>query len=221
MDEDFEKALKDIEDQNEMRPPAVIESPGAVGEALDQIDRGGVKGQEQEMLSDQEAQEMFNSLRLWQRTYLAALRLKGNVSLACRAARVSAMTISRTRDENEFFSSLCEDALKFNDDLVEGRAYQLGVEGYLEPVFQGGICVGQKRVFSERLLEIMLKSRKPNKFDTGKKLNITTSGGASAPMMEVAQVAELVRNLSPTLAAGVLASRQKTIDGAVEVIQKA
>jgi hypothetical protein len=220
MDNDFEKALKDAEDSEGM-PPAVITSPGAVGMALDEIDQGGVRGQEQEMLSDQEAQEMFNSLRPWQRTYLAALRIKGNVTLASRAARVSARTVERYRLENEFFSSLCEDALKFNDDIVEGRAYQLGVEGILEPVFQGGICVGQKRVFSERMIEIMLKSRKPNKFDTGKKLNITTSGGFSAPMMEVAQVAELVRNLSPTLAAGVLASRQKTLDGAIEVIQKA
>lgn len=220
MDNDFEKALKEIEAAEGM-PPAVIETPGAVGTALDEIDRGGVRGQEREMLSDQDAQEMFNSLRPWQRTYLAALRIKGNVTLACRAARVSATIINRYRGEDEFFNSLCEESLKFNDDLVEGRAYQLGVEGYMEPVFQGGICVGQKRIFSERMLEIMLKSRKPNKFDTGKKLNITTSGGASAPMMEVAQVAELVRNLSPTLAAGVLASRQKTIDGSVEVIQKA
>lgn len=218
MDEDFEKALEEIEE----KAPVVIESePGAVGEALNQIDKGGINGQIRDMEVADDLQNAFNSLSLWQKRYIAALRLKGNISLACLTAKVSTNTVKKYREENPIFNALCEDASTFNDDLVEGRAYQLGVEGYMEPVFQGGMCVGYKRVFSERLLEVMLKARKPQKFDVGKKLNISTSGGASTPMMEVSQVAELVRNLSPTLAAGVLASRQKTLEGHVEVIQKA
>lgn len=221
-DDDFEKALAEIE--NGEKPPAVIESePGAVGEALNQIDKEGVSGQIRE-LSQTDGEDMqvaFLALRPWQKTFIAALRLKGNKSLALRAAKISYPILKKAREADVAFDALCEHAMEFNDDMVEGRAYQLGVEGYMEPVFQGGMCVGYKRVFSERLLEIMLKARKPGKFDTAKKLNISTSGGNTTPVMAVADVAELVRGLAPTLAAGVLASRQKTLEAQVEVIKKA
>ncbi|TSA41006.1 MAG: hypothetical protein D4R57_01165 [Verrucomicrobiales bacterium] len=217
MEEDFEKALDEME-----KPPVVVEGePGAVGNSLNEIDKGGIVGQINALSIADDLQNAFNTLSLWQKKYIAALRLKGNISLACLAAKVSRSTVNEYREADPVFNALCEDALNFNDDLVEGRAYQLGVEGFMEPVFQGGMCVGYKRVFSERLLEVMLKARKPNKFDTGKKLNITTTGGNTTPVMAVSDVAELVKNLSPTLAAGVLASRQKTINGQVEVIQKA
>lgn len=218
--DDFESALAAIEDDGEYSGVDVMQSPGIVGTTLAEIQREGVAGQIVELDRDTEEQEKLNQLARWQKTVIAALRLKGNLSLACRAASVSLNTVKKYREQSPIFDELCEQALTYNDDLVEGRAYQLGVEGYFEPVYQGGVLVGKRHVISERLLEVMLKARKPKVFAPDKSMKLeVNAGGATVPVMEVSQVAELVRGLAPTLAAGVLASRQKVINGSVTEIK--
>jgi hypothetical protein len=215
-DDSFDDAMGD-----DAPSSVILSEPGVVGSALQKIIDGVIPDPREDLTEDEQEWLKFAQLTTWQRTLIAALRVKGNIGLACRAAGVSPRTYAKYRESCPEFKELCDDALTFNDDLVESRAYQLGVEGYFEPVFQGGLMVGRKRVFSERLLEIMLKARRPEKFSPDKKLTLQLPPGTGKSSIPTDQVAELVRQLSPTLAAGVLASRPKIIDVQSQVIEPA
>jgi hypothetical protein len=46
-------------------------------------------------------------------------------------------------------------------DRLEDEAYRRAVEGVPEPIFSRGEVVGERRVYSDRLIEFLVKARRP------------------------------------------------------------
>ena len=90
-------------------------------------------------------------------TFLEVYAKTGSWAAAARAASPHASTrwgASRSfRDlakREPEFAAACEEAREHAVGLAELEAHRRGVEGIEEPVWQGGKCVGTRRVFSVR-----------------------------------------------------------------------
>lgn len=88
----------------------------------------------------------------------------GNVSMACRSGRIGRRTAYDWRDTDEAFKKLWDEAIDIATDALEAEARRRAVQGWNEPVFQGGVKVGAVRKYSDRMLEILLKGHRPEKF---------------------------------------------------------
>ena len=101
--------------------------------------------------------------RPWNR-FIEALAETGNVASSCRATGIPRTTAYRQRDCSPKFKSDWDEAIDIAVDLLEGEARRRAIEGVLEPVFQQGKKVGVIRRYSDKLLELLLKAHKPDKY---------------------------------------------------------
>lgn len=115
-----------------------------------------------------------------QAAFLAAYALIGVITSAARQADV---------DRNHHYEWLNEDptypprfaaAHEQACDRLETAMVQRAVQGWEEPVFQGGALVGHVRKFSDRMLELALKSRRPDRFR--ERISTEHSGPGGAPI---------------------------------------
>lgn len=98
----------------------------------------------------------------------------GNVSRACKKAKISRQTAYRTRQSDEPFRAAWAEALEIAVGLLEDEAWRRAQEGVLEPVFWRGQRLGSVRKYSDTLLIFLLKAHKPTVY----RENIdVTSGG--------------------------------------------
>ena len=82
-------------------------------------------------------------------------------NLSARACAVSPETVRRHLKDDPDFAKEYDEVKRDFVDTIESEAYRRAVEGVLEPVFQGKEHVGNKRVFSDRMLELLLKRHVP------------------------------------------------------------
>ena len=83
-------------------------------------------------------------------------------------------------------------------DAVEAEIRRRGVEGWDEPVFQGGKRVGVIRRYSDRMLEILAKAHRP-KFRENTRVEV--SGPAGGPVQATVTMVDVV-NAAARAAAG-------------------
>lgn len=96
--------------------------------------------------------------------FLSVLRETCNVSEAARAANMGRRTAYEWRDADEAFAADWDDAEQEAADKLEREAWRRAVEGTDKPVtFQGAITATYKE-YSDRMLEILLKAHRPDKF---------------------------------------------------------
>jgi hypothetical protein len=93
--------------------------------------------------------------------FLTALRRGLPVSAAAAAAGFDRVTAWRWRESIPGFRAAWDDAYAEGGDAIEEEARRRAMDGWDEPVFQGGEHVGVIRRYSDRLLERLLKGRKP------------------------------------------------------------
>lgn len=108
--------------------------------------------------------------------YLAALEVLGEHQAAADVVGINARTARTHRTEDPEFAADCEVAVERFRNGLTAEARRRAVEGWDEPVYQGGAKVGVKRMYSDRLLEQMLKAKVPEFRD---KLGVEHSGGMS------------------------------------------
>jgi hypothetical protein len=65
----------------------------------------------------------------------------------------------RARDAT--FAEEWSRAVDEGTDRLEDEAHRRAVEGVPEPIFSRGEVVGERRVYSDRLIEFLLKARRP------------------------------------------------------------
>jgi hypothetical protein len=116
--------------------------------------------------------------------YLEALRTTGSYVRAAECAGINRRASLDLRDKDPGFREQCDEALyKYNEWLVEA-ARKRAVDGYTEPVVGGrnrDEIVAHKPVFSDRLMELLLKRHIPEFRDkstvetTGTVLNVHAS----------------------------------------------
>ena len=96
--------------------------------------------------------------------FLAVLQATCNVSESCRAANISRPAAYAWRGDDEDFAVAWADAEAQARDLLEREAWRRATEGWEEPVFHKGEVCGAIRRYSDRMLEILLKGHKPERF---------------------------------------------------------
>ena len=102
--------------------------------------------------------------RLWRRAALAALERIGTLSGAAQAAGVHRRTLQRTADRDESFRAQLQAAVEVYTDSLEELADERAFRGVDDPVFQGGVHVGDRKIYSDRLAELRLKRLRPAEY---------------------------------------------------------
>lgn len=113
--------------------------------------------------------------RSWEAAFLAELSKTGNVSAACRKAKISRTIAYRYRDESEEFAAKWLDSIETATDELEAEAWRRAVRGVRRPVgWYKGMPGGYIQEYSDTLLVLLLKANRPDKF----RENVdVTSGG--------------------------------------------
>ena len=100
----------------------------------------------------------------WLEPFLESLRQNCNVTLACRACKISRFTPYAYREDHPEFRKQWDDAVDEGADVLEAEAWRRAKEGTVRPVFQGGKKVGHVREYSDTLMQTLLKGHKPEKY---------------------------------------------------------
>lgn len=131
-------------------------------------------------------------------TFLAQLREGATVRVAATAAGYIRQSVYDYRADDEAFAKAWEEAKAEGDDAIRDEIKRRGVDGWDEPVFYQGKEVSTVRKYSDRMLELLAKSRMPEFRDrtemtlqdpdgkpigAGQPVLILTIAGASAPAL--------------------------------------
>lgn len=101
----------------------------------------------------------------WSRDgFLAAFEETGMVSRACEIVGIARQTAYAERQRNEDFAVAWADVEERTTETMEREAYRRAVEGITEPVVSAGKHVTDVQSYSDRLLEFMLKARRPERY---------------------------------------------------------
>lgn len=106
-------------------------------------------------------QQRLAKLRRMSR-FLEAYAQDGVLATGCKAAGVDRKRIWNWQQEDHVFSALMKDAYEQARDRVEAEVVRRAVEGYDRPVYQGGKRVGVVREYSDTLLALLVKQRRPS-----------------------------------------------------------
>ena len=109
------------------------------------------------------AEQQTRTLRA-KAAFLRAFAKTGNVFRSAQHAGCGRRTVYEWLKEDEAFKQLYAEAHEDAIDLIEEEARRRGVEGMLEPVYQGGVKVGEIRRYSDALLALYLKGKRPEIF---------------------------------------------------------
>jgi len=96
--------------------------------------------------------------------FFAALAATANVVFSAKAAKISHSHVYDLRKEDPEFAARWDNAENVGTDSAEGEAFRRAVRGVLKPVYQQGKKVGTIREYSDALLALLLKARRPEKF---------------------------------------------------------
>lgn len=92
--------------------------------------------------------------------FLMQLRRSGIVSQALSGVGVTSSTVYRLRASDSAFSEAWDDAIEAATDTLETEARRRAVDGWDEPIYQGGELVGYRKKYSDNLLAMLLRGRR-------------------------------------------------------------
>jgi hypothetical protein len=98
------------------------------------------------------------------KVFITNLRMSGNVTEACRNAFVARCIAYTWRDELPEFRKAWDEAMDEATDALEREARRRAIEGWEEPVFGEKGEKGRIRRYSDKMLEILLKGHRPERF---------------------------------------------------------
>ena len=125
---------------------------------------------------------MANRIKLTDRAkekFIEVVRTTCNVSEATRSIGMARRSLYDARDRDNEFAQLWDEAVEEATDALEREAWRRAVEGWDEPVFYQGKAVGAVRKYSDRMLELLLKGHKPQKYRERHEV----TGGWSEPLV--------------------------------------
>jgi hypothetical protein len=94
-------------------------------------------------------------------SFLRLLAEGWSATHAARATGFSRQRFYELRARDDAFRDDWAAAVDQGTDRLEDEAYRRAVEGVPEPIFSRGEVVGERRVYSDRLIEFLLKARRP------------------------------------------------------------
>ncbi len=116
----------------------------------------------------------------WHDKFLAELRVRGIVKDAARAAHINLSTAYAARQATQTrkldatetqdgspvpsFASRWDEAVEEAVERMEEEAWRRGYDGYNDPVYYRGRLVGDIKRYSDKLLILLLKAHRPEKY---------------------------------------------------------
>lgn len=133
--------------------------------------------------------------------FIEILATTGNVSYAANAAGWrSRNTAYAQKEKDEEFAKLWEEAIEISMDALEMEARTRAL-GWDEPIVnKEGVVVGHRRVFSDKMMEILLKAHRPEKYREKFEHDHKVGGGVivmPAPMSEEDWEARVLESQRP------------------------
>lgn len=129
---------------------------------------------------------------LKQRRFLEAFTQTGNLSYAADYAKVNRQSHYRWLESSEAYREAFERVAREEAvERLELEARRRAVEGWEEPVYQGGQQIGSIRKYSDTLLIFLLKGAAPAKYR--ERYEIGGPDGGPIPL-DVVRAAERFRN---------------------------
>ena len=110
----------------------------------------------------------------WKRAFLESLSMSGNVTAACSRAGVGHTTVYNYRNRYSEFEELWREALDKAADLLDAEALRRAVKGVEKPVFHKGKVCGTIREYSDRLLIVLMRAARPDKYAQRRETKLTT-----------------------------------------------
>ena len=117
----------------------------------------------------------------WRPAFLKSMAKLGNVSKACKAAKIGRSTAYDMRDKNAGFLKDWDVAVEEATDQLEHEARRRAERGVRQPIYQGGLLVGYKQVYSDGLMQLLLKAHRPEKFKDRAAFDHTNNGASFEP----------------------------------------
>lgn len=99
-----------------------------------------------------------------EKQFLDQLALNGNVGQAADLIGCGRQTVYDWRNADPEFKKKWEEAIERAVDRLEQEAWRRAVEGVDEPVYYQGEAVDFKKTYSDKLMELMLKAHRPQKY---------------------------------------------------------
>ena len=121
----------------------------------------------------------------WQAKFIKELCRTGNVSSACRKAKISRTVAYEDKAADPVFAAAWDEALEIATEALELEARRRAEKGVLEPVFYQGKRVGAIRRYSDTLLMFLLKAHRPEKYRENVRQELVGPGGGPIEIREV------------------------------------
>jgi hypothetical protein len=124
---------------------------------------------------------------------------------AAEAVGISRNTAFKWRQKDPEFAAAWEEAVDEGTDLLEEAILKRARDGYDRPIFQGGVFVGQERVYSDSLAAMMLQGRRPQYRRQQHDMNVNVIGNVNHShsidfsSLTVSELDELQRQYSEAL----------------------
>lgn len=157
----------------------------------------------------------FND-RKYKEKFLTALALGKSPSMAAREADVSVPTVYTWRKRNELFAAAWDWAVQEGVDRLEDEALRRAVEGTLKPVFQGKELVGHVREYSDKLLVLLLKGRRPHVYNRSYHEHSGPGGGPIPIRMTVQQAKQRLAELGISKAEDLFSEEEDDDEGVID-----
>jgi hypothetical protein len=127
------------------------------------------------------------------RLFLGALSKGASVSAAAAVAKVDRRTVYKWREKAADFAEEWDDQVEVGTDVLEDEARRRAVQGVRKPVYQGGQLVGHVQEYSDHLLTILLRGRRPEKFRERLTTTLQNPDGSSIALTPVINLTVLPR----------------------------
>jgi hypothetical protein len=112
------------------------------------------------------------------RAFLAAYKLTGDITRAAKAVPIDRGLHYRWLKISDRYVKAFQAATEEFADVLEGEAIRRANEGILEAVFYQGQPCGAIRVYSDGLMQFLLRGMKPGKYSTRVSAEVSGPGGA-------------------------------------------
>lgn len=99
---------------------------------------------------------------------------------AAEAAGCARSTIFDWKRDDKAFAAAWEEAIEEGTDHVEAEAHRRAIDGVKRPVYQGGELVGHVQEYSDTLMTLILKGRRPHMYNKERHEHTGKDGGPIA-----------------------------------------
>jgi hypothetical protein len=129
-----------------------------------------------------------------QERFLKALAETGNITAAVALAGTSRTRVYELRKADENFQAAWDEAENSASDKLEAEAWRRAVDGVQEPLVSGGKIVRDDdgnpiatRRYSDAMLTLLLKARRPEKFRERSSVEMSGPGGKPIEVSDARQ----------------------------------